>query len=136
MALARLNLKDRDYHVAEGPDIRGWRLDDCIGLHAGRVVSLLYDPETGWVRDVVVDMSGRWLQLPLAMFEVDETRQRLVATQASMSDMLAMKDHLLGYATQAYYTDRDMAHPGNEGAEATFDPEREFREPAGRHERI
>ncbi|MFN7135841.1 MAG: hypothetical protein ACK4N5_27495, partial [Myxococcales bacterium] len=40
----------------------------------------------------------------------------------------------LGYENKAYYTERNPAHPGNEGADPTFDPEREFREPSRRGE--
>lgn len=54
-----VELGGSDYEIVDGePDIRGWDVKNKVGLKFGEVDELLFDPQTGKVRYIVVDVNN------------------------------------------------------------------------------
>lgn len=91
MTIARLT-ELPDYEVAKGGhDIRGWHVFDKTGAKAGVIEDLIVDTDARRVREVLVDLDGRDMAIPIGAITLDE-RGHTASINASLEEIRRMPE--------------------------------------------
>jgi len=94
-------LTGSDFQIVEGePNIVGWRVNTEKGTYLGRVVELLFDPQTYAVRYLVIDLDGNGMNLqdkkvmiPIGLAHLHTDQDQVILPGLHIDQFIALPEY-------------------------------------------
>ncbi len=100
-------LHSSGYEISEGePDIRGWKVRTPLNEQIGKVDELLFDTTSLRVRYLIIDLTGKPLNLisrdiiiPIGLAELDEENKMVILPEVTVAHLASLPDYKKGKVT-------------------------------------